>query len=691
MHDASLPLQHVHGDDTWASASGQTQAKGTAMFDGSDQSAKNPLGLLPMTVSVTRHNAIAHVLIDNPPVNALSAAVRRGLMDAVTQTEADTNVRAVVVFCAGRTFVAGADVSEFDKPPLAPHLPDVIDAIETARKPWVAALHGTVLGGGLELAMGCYARVAAPKTKLGLPEVTLGLIPGSGGTVRLPRLIAPEKALMMIAGGKPITAAEALKAGLIDAIAPEDLLAQANARALATITPTPTLQRSVRRCCAAAFDKSRAKLLGKARGQTSIPAAVAAVERALKLPVEAAKAAERTAFLNLKSSTQCAALRHIFFAERRTLKDPRTKASARRLNHIGVVGGGTMGAGIATATLLRGYKVTLVEQTQDGAERAQQTVFGSLEKPAQRGLIESPDATMAAFTPASTYTALSQADLVIEAVFEDMEVKKDVFRQLESVTRPDAILATNTSYLDVNEIAGVLRDPSRVVGLHFFSPAHIMKLLEIVLPDSVAEDVVASAASFSKSLDKIGVFAGVCDGFIGNRIMSAYRQEADFLIEDGASPSAVDSAMREFGFAMGIFEMQDLAGLDIAWAMRKRRAQTRPTSERYVRIADQLCAAGRFGRKTGAGWYDYTDAGRTPSDHVARVILQERAAKGVTSRDFSGDEIMDRILTRLRSEAHSLICEGIARRADDVDVVLVNGYGFPRWRGGPLFDFDGKE
>lgn len=639
-----------------------------------------------MTVSVERHDAIAHVLIDNPPVNALSVTVRQGLMDAVAQTNADASIRAIVLSCAGRTFVAGADVSEFDKPPLAPHLPEVIDAIEMAQKPWIAALHGTVLGGGLELAMGCHARVATPTTKLGLPEVTLGLIPGAGGTVRLPRLIAPEKALIMVAGGRPISAPDALKAGLIDAIAPDDLQSEANALAQVTTTRKPTLQRSVLPFDAATFDQSRAKLLSNARGQTSISAAVAAVERALKLSVEAAISSERSAFLALKASPQCAALRHIFFAERRTLKDPRTKVPARTLYHIGVVGGGTMGAGIATACLLRGYKVTLVEQTQDRADGAQHTISRSLEKSAQRGLIASRDATMAAFTSACTYAALSQTDLVIEAVFEDMEIKKDVFRQLDSVTRPDAILATNTSYLDVNEIASVLRDPSRALGLHFFSPAHIMKLLEIVLPDGVAQDVVSTAASFSKSLGKIGIFAGVCDGFIGNRIMSAYRQEADFLIEDGASPNAVDSAMRAYGFAMGIFEMQDLAGLDIAWAMRKRRAQTRPTSERYVQIADRLCEAGRFGRKTGAGWYDFTDAGRAPSDYVAGIITQERVAKNMTPRDFSDEEIMARILTRLRSEAHAVIRDGIARGSDDVDVVLVNGYGFPRWRGGPLFD-----
>ena len=495
-----------------------------------------------MSVTLTREGDIAHVVIDNPPVNATSAAVRQGLMDALRSVEADSNIHAVILSCAGRTFVAGADVTEFGKPPVEPHLPDVISAIEASPKPWIAAIHGHALGGGLELAMGCHARIADAGAKLGLPEVTLGLIPGAGGTVRLPRLVPAETALTMIATGKPLSARAALSAGLIDDISEGDLsdaaktLAQNLPDRAATLARQPNPPES-----AETFAQTAKTLRKRAKSQLSPIAAIDAVERALTLPAQDALQAERDAFLALKSSDQSAALRRIFFAERQTLKDPRCKGPARPLTQIGVVGGGTMGAGIAAACLMRGLPVTLAEQSPDQANTAHERVQSLLEASAKRGLIPDLAATLAQFQTASSLAPLSKADLVIEAVFEDMDVKKAVFRQLDAVTRPDAILATNTSYLDVTEIAATLRDPSRAIGLHFFSPAHIMKLLEIVLPAKVADDVIATAATLSKTLGKTGVLAGVCDGFIGNRIMSAYRQEADYLIEDGASPSDVDT------------------------------------------------------------------------------------------------------------------------------------------------------
>ena len=631
-----------------------------------------------MTVSVTREGALAHVVIDNPPVNAISLAVREGLLAAVAEIEADEAIAAVVLSCAGRTFVAGADVTEFDAPPQAPHLPDVISAIERARVPWVAALHGTVLGGGLELAMGCRARVAAPGTKLGLPEVTLGVIPGAGGTLRLPRLVGAERALEMIAGGKPVSAEAAREMGLIDEIADGALTEAAGAfaaGALAAVRDRPLPPHDT-----AAFAAQKDRILAKARGQVSVGEAIAAVERGLAQPWDRAAADERAAFLRLRSGEEAAALRHIFFAERKTLRDPRAKGAARVMEHVGVIGGGTMGAGIAAACLMRGFRVSLVEQTVERAEAARETIGKTLAASAKRGVIADPEAMLAQLVTAETYSALAEADLVIEAVFEDFDVKTSVFTQIERVAKPEAIIATNTSYLDINAMAAVLADPSRVIGLHFFSPAHIMKLLEIVLPDGVADDVVATAAQFSKRLGKIGVLCGVCDGFIGNRIMAAYRQEADFLLEEGAEPEQVDRAMRDYGFPIGIFEMQDMAGLDIAWAMRKRRASTLAPDARYVRIADRLCEAGRLGRKTGAGWYDYGPEGATSSDLVAGIIAEERAASGRAQRVFDAEEIMARILGRLRAEAALVLSEGIARDRADIDVVMTSGYGYPSWR-----------
>ncbi|MCY3996335.1 MAG: 3-hydroxyacyl-CoA dehydrogenase NAD-binding domain-containing protein, partial [Rhodobacter sp.] len=499
-----------------------------------------------MVVSVYAQNGVALVTIDNPPVNAASAAVREGLARALARTEADRGVSAVILHCAGMTFVAGADISEFGGTPLKPHLPDVIDDIERASKPWVAALHGTVLGGGLELAMGCHARIADRNTKLGLPEVTLGLIPGAGGTVRLPRLVTADLALTMVAGGKPITAPDAQTAGLIDEIADDDLLERATGFARELRHVLPTRERPLRKALDTdSFQALSRELRAKARGQMSPVAAVEAIERALALPFDEALTAERETFLKLKSSPQSASLRRLFFAERGALKrDPRARAASRPLAGVGIVGGGTMGTGIAAACLMRGLPVILAEQTDKAAQAARTRVTDTLTASAKRGLVPDLDLTLSRFQTGVELDDLTDADLVIEAVFEDMHVKKSLFAELDRVTKPEAVLATNTSYLDVNEIASVLKDPSRAIGLHFFSPAHIMKLLEIVLPDRVADDVVATGAALSKRLGKIGVFSGVCEGFIGNRIMSAYRQEADFLIEEGASPQEVDAAMR---------------------------------------------------------------------------------------------------------------------------------------------------
>lgn len=644
-----------------------------------------------MTVSVSYKQGVAIVTIDNPPVNAASHAVRAGLMDAIAETDA-ADVSAVVLICTGRTFVAGADVREFGQPAKEPGLPEVVDQLEAANKPWIAAIHGTALGGGLELALACRYRIALDTARMGLPEVHLGLIPGAGGTVRLPRLIGAEAALNVIAGGKPVAAQKALDLGLIDQVVKGDLLQaalgfagalpEAGLRGALIDTPVKPIRDKMKWAAQVAGIKK------KARGQNSPMAAVHAIENAVELSATRAMSKERELFLKLKDDPQSLALRRIFFAERSVSKMARLKDVAPRdFANIGIVGGGTMGAGIAAACLLSGLKVTMLERDGESLSAGLARVIGTLEQSHSRGLIDAAALgnMHAAFTGAVEYAALSDVDLVIEAVFEDMAVKRDVFTRLDAVTRPDAVLATNTSYLDIGDIADVVADPSRVLGLHFFSPAYIMKLLEIVHPPKVADDVLATGFALGKRLRKIAVPAGVCDGFIANRMMSAYRRECDFMLEDGALPQEVDAAMVGFGFPMGIFAMQDLAGLDIAWAMRKRQAAGRTADMRYVDIADQLCEMGRFGRKAGKGWYDYSSDPKGAVDPgVEELILSESARKGITRQWITSDQIMERILRVMRREGQKILDEGIAESADAINVVMVNGYGFPRWLGGPM-------
>ncbi|MCG7521991.1 3-hydroxyacyl-CoA dehydrogenase NAD-binding domain-containing protein [Ruegeria sp. Ofav3-42] len=645
-----------------------------------------------MTVTLTKRGAIGVVTINNPPVNALSQSVRQGLLDALRETDNDPTVQAVVLACSGRTFVAGADVHEFGKPPVEPLLPDVLRAIELARKPWVAGLHGTVLGGGLELAMACHTRIAKEDALLGLPEVNLGLIPGAGGTVQLPRLVPAELALDMISGGKPIKAQQAVTAGLIDALAGEDLLESAVELAsekVASGDHHSILDRPVNLPSdMEAFEGKAAKIENKARGQLSPAAAARAVMAALDLPPDAALKQERETFLWLKESRQSRALRYMFFAERDAGRLSRLKGLAKKeIKTVGVVGGGTMGAGIAAACLLAGMNVTMAERDENAAKLGADRVMGILSGSLKRGLISQSRYELHEqnFRSATSYTAFATADLMIEAVFEEMEVKKSVFADLAAVTRPDAILATNTSYLDVNEIARSISHPERVIGLHFFSPAHIMKLLEIVVPDLVSDKVLASCIGFGKQLGKVCVTSGVCDGFIANRIMSSYRRECEYMLEDGALPWEIDAAMVDFGLPMGVFQMQDLAGLDIAWAMRKRQAATRDPDQRYVEIADRICEQGWFGQKTGQGWYIYDGKQRSPNPEVEELVVSESSRKGIVRRKMSAEHIMGRILECMQAEGQAILDEGIARCAQDIDVAMVNAFGFPRWKGGPMF------
>jgi len=642
-------------------------------------------------VTLRREGDIAIVMISNPPVNAASKAVRAGLASAIEQVDA-SDAAAAVLICDGRTFVAGADVREFNLPPMEPHLPDVVTNLENARVPWVAAIHGSALGGGLEIALGCSARVAAPSAKLGLPEVNLGLIPGAGGTVRMPRLVPVTDAIDMITSGKPVSAQKAKDLGLIEEVAGGDLLESAIALAHRLKTEAKPATLSAREAASHPSDEEwaslEARISKRARGQKSPVEALQAVRNAVSKSAADALSDERETFFRLKSDPQSAALRHIFFAERSATRLDRLKGvSPRAFSKIGIIGGGTMGAGIASAALLSGLSVTMIERDAEAAATGRSRVLATLDGSLKRGLIsaEKRQAMEAAFAASASYADLSDADLIIEAVFEDMDVKKAVFAELDKVAREDAILASNTSYLDVGEIAGSTKDPSRVIGLHFFSPAHIMKLLEVIHHPAAADDVLATGFALGKTMRKITVPAGVCDGFIANRIMSAYRDEGDYMLEDGALPWQIDAAMNAFGFPMGLYEMQDMAGLEIGWANRKRQAATRDPNKRYVDIGDRICEQGHYGKKTGQGWYLYQDGKPLPNPEVEAMIVEASKAKGIERQTFTNEMIMDRILKVIQQEGEKILAEGIAASPEAIDVAMVNGFSFPRWRGGPMF------
>ena len=652
------------------------------------------------SVSVAVEGGIAVVTVNHPPVNALSHAVRIGLIEAAEQVDADAAVCAAMLICAGKTFIAGADIAEFDLPAMPPLLPDVVARLANAAKPWIAAIHGSALGGGLEIALGCHYRIADEKARFGFPEVNLGLIPGAGGTVCLPRLIAPAQAIRMICGGKPVGARQAAEWGLIDKVIEGDLQAAAAqfAHEVADLPLPPAVAKRapVGQLSPSEWEMARADIVKTARGQIAPVAAFDAIRDAIDMPVAQAMAEERRRFLDLRNGEQSKALRYVFRAEKSVPKvTGAPDAKARHIDHVAVIGGGTMGSGIAAAVLLAGYSLTMIERDDAALERGMAVTRSHLEAALKRGVVNSEafGRMIAGLSGSTDFGSLARADLIVEAVFEDMDVKRELFARLDEAARPDAILATNTSYLDVNAMARATRDPSRVIGLHFFSPAHIMKLLEIVRTDVVAPEVLATGFSFAARLGKIAVLSGVCDGFIGNRIMSAYRRECEFMLEDGALPHEIDAAMTDFGFAMGIFAMQDLAGLDIGWAMRKRQAKSRDPKARYVAIADRLCEQGRFGRKTGAGYYRYAEGSTqgVPDAVTEALILEESAAKAIIRRPLSATEIMDRILGVMRSEGALVLSEGIAASAAAIDVVMINGYGFPRWRGGPMYRRAGRE
>lgn len=644
-----------------------------------------------MVVSLEHDGDVAVILIDNPPVNAASHAVRSGVVEALTEANADPAIQAVVLACAGRTFVAGADIREFGQPPMQPLLPQVCEAIEVSARPVVAALHGTALGGGLELALAAHARIATPDAQFGLPEVKLGLVPGAGGTQRLPRLAGMAVAVDMVSSGRRVDAAEALASGLVDGISGDDLLADAKALARSIIgqpvrrtgeQPVPPFDVEAVQARIAAIEK-------KARGQIAPGCAARLALRASETTLDEGLAEERTAFVELLMSPQARALRHIFKAEREAAKVPDLEdARPLPVQTVGVVGAGLMGAGIAVAFLDAGFTVRAVEHSPEAAEAGQrriEDIYARLLKSVRIDEAARAD-RLSRLSLSVSLQDLADRDLVIEAVFDDLDIKTRLLADLSAVARPDAILATNTSYLNPDTLAGSVAHPSRFIGLHFFSPANLMRLVEVVRTATTSPDVLATGLAVVKRLGKLGVVTGVCEGFIGNRLFTAYRRACDFMLEEGALPHEVDAAMEAFGFPMGPYAVNDMAGLDISWARRKRQAATRDPSERYVVIADRLCEAGRLGRKTGAGYYRYVDGRREIDPEVAAIVQAASAEKSLTRRTIDAEEITARVSAALIGEGQALLSEGVALRASDIDLVLINGYGYPAWRGGPMFE-----
>ncbi|GAB5448465.1 3-hydroxyacyl-CoA dehydrogenase NAD-binding domain-containing protein [Gymnodinialimonas sp.] len=636
-----------------------------------------------MSVTCTQDGLTGFVTLDNPPVNAIGRAMRQGLVDAVAWAEG-LNLDRVIVTGAGRAFAAGADAKEFDGAAMEPFLPDVMDAIERSFVPWIAAINGVALGGGAEIALACRMRIMGLRAQIGLPEVTLGVIPGAGGTQRAMRLCGLETALEMIAFGKPLGAQAALASGLVHAVEddPVDAADMVNTEELLCVVPTWELPAPDPD--AAAFATIREMLERRTPGQIAPQRAVDVVETSLSLEFAEAMALERATFLELKGGDQSRALRHMFFSER-AAKAPADLPTSPEIAQVAVVGGGTMGAGIAYACLSIGLPVVLLETDAEAVTRASENIERLIGQGIKRGRLDDSgaEALRARLVISDDYGAASEATLAIEAAFEAMEVKKEIFSKLDAALPADAVLATNTSYLDVDEIAAGTRDPSRVLGLHFFAPAHVMRLLEVVRGAQTGDRALAMGFGLAKILKKVPVLAGVCDGFIGNRIFSRYKEEADFLLMDGAVPWEVDEAMEAFGYAMGPYEVGDLSGLDIGFAKRRREDATRDPNRRYVPIADRMVNEGRLGRKTSVGWYRYPGGGGKVVDPLIEDLIAEEAHfAGVTREDIPDDVVRERLLLAMINEAADILGEGIARSAADIDLVTVFGYGFPRWRGG---------
>ncbi|HEX3423830.1 MAG TPA: 3-hydroxyacyl-CoA dehydrogenase NAD-binding domain-containing protein [Sphingomicrobium sp.] len=637
-------------------------------------------------ISTRRHGDVLIVLSNNPPVNALSTPVRQGLVDAIAEADSDGSVKAVVIACEGQTFFAGADITEFGKPPREPWLPAVVDRIENCSKPVVAAIHGTALGGGLEVALGCHYRVADKSAKLGTPEVKLGLLPGAGGTQRLPRVAGVRHALEMTSTGNPIGAKQAFDCGLVDRIVEGDLIPHAVAFAEEVRDIRPLAKSSEREdrmsdVDPAVFDEFRNENSKRFRGFEAPLKNIEAVRIATQKPYSRGVIEERKLFMELMSGEQSAAQRYFFFAERKAnkIEGLPENTEPRGVHKVGVIGAGTMGGGISMNFLSAGIPVTIIEMSPEALERGTGLIRKNYEASAAKGKLtgEQVERAMGHLQPTLDFAALSDCDLIIEAVYENMDVKKEVFARLDTIAKPGAILASNTSYLNIDEIAASISRPEDVVGMHFFSPANIMKLLEVVRGAKTAPDVLLTAMQIGKRIRKVPVVAGVCHGFIGNRMLMPRQIEATKLLLEGATPEHVDKVHVDFGMPMGPFQMADLAGVDIGWHRDPNRIET---------IRDALCAIDRWGQKKGAGFYDYDEKRRpTPSPLVQQIIEDFAKKEGVERRTISDEEIVERTLYTMVNEGSKILEENIAQRASDVDVVWVYGYGWPVYRGGPMF------
>ncbi len=655
-----------------------------------------------MTAEYKVHGDVAVITLNNPPVNGLGYSTRVGITDGLAKAQADAAVKAIVLTGAGKAFSGGADIKEFgtSKATQEPNLLSVIDAVEATAKPVVAAIHSVCMGGGLELALGCHYRVVAPGTSVALPEVKLGLLPGAGGTQRLPRVLGVETALNMIVSGEAVKS-ELLAAQpgqkLFDKLAasPESLLEEAIAFARDVAGKGGALPLVRKLPCAhpqgdAYFKFARNMIAGSAKNFPAPGKCLEAVQGSTRGNFEAGMANERRLFTELMLSPESSALRHLFLAERAASKIPDVPESTpqRTITKVGVIGAGTMGGGITMNFLNAGIPVTILEMKQEALDRGIATMRKNYEAQVKKGKLAQNkyEQRMSLLTPTMDYADLKDADLIIEAVFEEMDVKEKVFKRLDEVAKPGAILASNTSTLDVDKIASFTKRPQDVVGMHFFSPANVMKLLEVVRGAKTGKDVLATVMAIAKKIKKTAVVSGVCDGFIGNRMIAQYSRQAGFLLDEGATPQQVDKAIEKFGFAMGPFRMGDLAGLDIGWAIRKRQAAEHPEVKYVKTPADKVCELGRFGQKTGAGWYDYAPGKRDaiPSAMVEKIIEDHRKEQGITPRKISDEEIVQRLVYALVNEGARILEDGIASKSGDIDMVYLTGYGFPVWRGGPM-------
>jgi 3-hydroxyacyl-CoA dehydrogenase len=646
-------------------------------------------------ISITVAGDVGVILSDNPPVNALGHAVRDGIYKALGQFLADDSIKAIVVACRGRTFFAGADITEFGKPKREPVLQQVIASLEASPKPVVAAIHGTALGGGLEVALGCHFRIAIPTAKMGLPEINLGLFPAGGGTQRLPRLVGPEKALEFVLSGKPMTAAQALDLGIIDAVIEGDPVEAGIAFARRVIDENlpvvPVRARDEKiaatRADPGAFDALADKLTKRTAGQLAPAASVASVRRSFTMPIDEALKEDTRAFVELMAGSQSRALRYLFFAEREAAKVPGLPADtkAREVKSAAVIGAGTMGGGIAMSFAGAGIPVTLIDATDEALTRGLDRVKGNYASSVKRGSISQAemDKRVALISGATQRAAASDADVVIEAVFEDEKLKQEIFSELEKVCKPGTILASNTSALDVDAIAGVLERPENFVGMHFFAPANVMKLLEVVRAAKTSPEAIVTAMAVGRKIGKVPVISGNCDGFIGNRMVAKRSAQVDLLLQKGAMPQDVDNALKVFGFPMGPLAINDMSGLDVGWSIRKRRGTPFP-------IADAICERGWFGQKTGQGYYRYEPDDRTPrpNPEVEALIIDISKSLSIERRALDQAEMTERMLYPLINEGARILEEGIAYRASDIDLVWINGYGWPRWTGGPMFHAD---